>query len=190
MLQQLYNARGAHSDDQNSCLVSRPSVLGASGCNLAREKGILQIPDKMICRNEYDIKFQGLATFGERLVASEHAQAPEGEAGCHGHAAATTVSLTPVFCLADRVSSSYTKLAARDLHEAEVRHVFKAVAYRVGNQSTTSTVLINMLTSIHVNINPRDLLLRNQSIHGWGSWIEMWIDVDASQGYGYPDICR
>lgn len=39
---------------------------------------------------------------------------------------------------------------------------------RVGNQSTTSTVLINMLTSIHVNVNPRDMLLRNQSIHGWG----------------------
>lgn len=39
---------------------------------------------------------------------------------------------------------------------------------RVGNQSTTSTVLINMLTSIHVNVNPRDLLLCNQSIHRWG----------------------
>jgi hypothetical protein len=39
---------------------------------------------------------------------------------------------------------------------------------RVGNQSTTSTVLINMLTSIHVNVNPRDMLLGNQSIHGWG----------------------
>jgi hypothetical protein len=40
---------------------------------------------------------------------------------------------------------------------------------RVGNQSTTSTVLINMLTSIHVNVNPRDMLLGNQSIHGWGA---------------------
>ncbi|GKT63819.1 transcription factor cmr1 protein [Colletotrichum tofieldiae] len=39
---------------------------------------------------------------------------------------------------------------------------------RVRNQSTTSTTLINILTSIHVNVNPRGVLLRNQSINAWG----------------------